>query len=50
VSNKALIPRVRIDGPIGGELGFIFILKTLMRNLNKINLNNSRSQISPNTR
>jgi hypothetical protein len=40
---------VRIDGPRRGELGFLFIFKTLMRNLNKFNLHNSRSPNSPNT-
>jgi hypothetical protein len=39
---------VRIDGPRGGELDFLFIFKTLMRNLNKVNLHNSRSPNSPN--
>jgi hypothetical protein len=34
----------------GGELGFLFINKTLMRNLNKVNLHNSRSPNSPNAR
>jgi hypothetical protein len=33
----------------GGELGFLFIFKTLMRNLNKFNLYNSKNQNSPNT-
>jgi hypothetical protein len=31
-----------------GELGFLFIFKTLMRNLNKVNLHNSRSPNLPN--
>jgi hypothetical protein len=38
---------VRIDGPRGGELGFPFVNKTLMRNLNRVNLHNSRSPNSP---
>jgi hypothetical protein len=33
----------------GRELGFLFVFKTLMRNLNKFNLHNSRSPNSPNT-
>jgi hypothetical protein len=32
----------------GGELGFLFVLKILMRNLNKVNLHNSSSPNSPN--
>jgi hypothetical protein len=40
---------VRIDDPRGGELGFLFVFKTLMRNLNKVNLHNSRSPNSSNT-
>jgi hypothetical protein len=39
---------VRIDVPRGGELCFLFVFKTLMRNLNNVNLHNSRSQNSPN--
>jgi hypothetical protein len=39
---------VRIDGPREGELSFLFYFKTLMRNLNKVNLHNSRSPNSPN--
>jgi hypothetical protein len=34
----------------GDELRFLFVLKTLMRNLNKVNLHNSRSPNSPNAR
>jgi hypothetical protein len=40
---------VRIDGPRGGELCFLFIFKTLMQNLNKFNLHNFRGPNSPNT-
>jgi hypothetical protein len=46
-----LVPRecVRIDGQEGGELGFLFVFKTLMQNLNKFNLHNFRSTNSSNT-
>jgi hypothetical protein len=40
---------IRIDGPRGGELGFLFVFKTLMQNLNKFNLHNSKSPNSRNT-
>jgi hypothetical protein len=38
---------VRIDGPKEGELGFLFVNKTLIQNLSKVNLHNSRSPNSP---
>jgi hypothetical protein len=44
------VTRVRIDDPRGGELGFLFINKTLMRTLNKVNLYNFRSPNSPSAR
>jgi hypothetical protein len=43
-------PGVRINGARGGELGFLFVLKTLMQNLSKVNLHNSGSSNSPNAR
>jgi hypothetical protein len=45
---KDIFQVVRIDDPRGGELGFLFIFKTLMQNLNKVNLHNSRSPNSSN--
>jgi hypothetical protein len=33
----------------GGELDFLFIFKTLMRNLNKVNLHNFKNTNSSNT-
>jgi hypothetical protein len=38
---------VSIDGPLWGKLSFPFVLKTLMQNLNKVNLHNCRSPNSP---
>jgi hypothetical protein len=51
VANWPVLPccGVRIDGPKGDELCFLFVFKILMWNLNKFNLHNSRSPNSSNT-